>query len=212
MNIDIFISYISILSPLIGVIVFLKYKQKLTTNSLFKLITGLLLFWFIADFIGLIMAINGVNNHYLINIVGVVEAILIVIIFYKILFKFKTTVMITGVVFIIMFTIYTFVIQSYETFANYGRGMECLVFVFFSFMFFFQLYKYETDIFIEGNPLFLVVIAFFIYFSGAFFSYIMFFLMEGFSENFIFTWSLHNVLNIVKNIILAVAIWKQVVK
>lgn len=77
--------------------------------------------------------------------------------------------------------------------------------------YFYHIYVDETDIFIERSPDFIVVLGFLFYATGAFFSWLLstdILTTSTPADQFYGSWILHNIANIIKNSIFALALWR----
>ena len=91
-----------------------------------------------------------------------------------------------------------------DKFNAIGRSVESVVMIFLALRLFYEFFRQEDDIFLERSPLFWFNIAILMYFTGAFFSFVL--------SSFILAtkplWILHNLSNMLKNGILAIGLWK----
>ncbi len=145
---------------------------------------------------------RGGNYHFL-QLYGIIEACLLFYFYSLVLKNARTKIIVLLIGYGIFYSIDSFTWEA-GTFNSYARVIECLFIVSFSLMLFLQFYKDEDDIFIEKSPLFWFNVALLTYFAGAFFSFILSkYFLPG-----VFSWKFHNSANMLKNIIMAIGLWK----
>lgn len=188
--------YGSIFSPLIPLLL----TPGITFNVATRLIVLFVLLSFTTDTVTFFF-IKG-NNHHLLQVYGLLEAGILLVFFYKILDN-KVLPLVSGLIFFPLY-ILDVIFLSTESFNTLGRSVECLVMIFLSISQFYQFYKKEEEIFIDRSPLFWFTVAIFIYFSGAFFTFILSsYILQGAP-----LWIFHNLSNIFKNILIGIGLWK----
>jgi hypothetical protein len=192
--------WLSIFSPLAPLLIQLVKRTKL--NRFQTVILILITVSFASDLISKFILRRG--NYYLLHGYGLMEALLLVYFYSLAIAKHRNVIYIVGAVFA-LFYIVNSLTWEYHKFNTYGRSIECLMMIGFSFSLFYQFYSEEEDIFIDQFPLFWINIAILTYFSGAFFSFI---LSKQILSSKELPWMLHNLSNFLKNILFAVAIWK----
>lgn len=112
--------------------------------------------------------------------------------------------------YLIYLLINPFFFEEMMSFNPMARSLSCLIFIFLSLSFFFKLYQEEEILEPVKNPLFIIVIALFIYYSASIFTFVL--INETFFtdldpkaiHNSLFFHSLSNVL---KNMLITVALW-----
>lgn len=85
-----------------------------------------------------------------------------------------------------------------------GDTLESIVMILWSMIYFYDIYYYERDLFIEHSGNFWFVVGILAYFSGALFS----FLLSKEILNGPMVWTFHNLANILKNLCFTIGIWK----
>lgn len=193
---DYFFIYGSVFSPLIPLTALLKRKYDRTLMLIILFVS----LSFASDVISVFL-INGTNYAFL-HGYGLVEA-LILLMFYHSTLSIKKLVPLLGIAFILFYLLNS-IYYEYGGFNTIGRSVECLLIAFLALLLFYKFFKQEEDIFIERSPLFWINVGVLIYFSGAFFTFV-------FSKYILSDqplWILHNVSNILKNIFLAIGLWK----
>lgn len=193
---DYVIWYGSAFSPIIPLLLVRKWKEKyLIAISIFILLS------FSADIIGGFI-IDG-NNYNFLHVYGLLECIILFGFYRTVLNKGKNLIIAVGLAFIIFYVYDSFWVEVNQ-FNTIGRSVESFIMIVLSLSLFFQFFRREDDIFLEKSPLFWINIGILIYFSGALFSFVM--------SSVILTtklsWVFHNVSNILKNVFIAIGLWK----
>jgi hypothetical protein len=195
-NWDYFFIYVSVFSPLIPLMFLLKGKY----NGSLWIIVLFIVASFLSDLIATFL-INCTNYRFL-HGYGLIEALLLFWFYYQVL-EVKKWIPYLTLAFS-MFYLVNSIWFEVGVFNTIGRSVECLIMIFLALNLFYQFFKKEEDIFIEKSPLFWVNIGLLTYFSGAFFTFIF--------SKYILTdtpfWILHNVSNVLKNMFLAIGLWK----
>ena len=197
---DYFFVYSSVFSPLIPLSALIKKKY----DGAFVLIILFVIASFASDIISVFL-INGTNYTFL-HGYGLVEALILFLFYYRVL-KTKRWVLILAITFVVFYILNSLYFEV-GIFNTIGRSVECLAIIFLALWLFYQFFRQEEDIFIERSPLFWINVGLLIYFSGAFFTFVF--------SKYILTdqplWILHNVFNVLKNVFLAIGLWKVKVK
>jgi hypothetical protein len=144
------------------------------------------------------------RNYWLLHIYGFIEAGLLFYFFSLVIDRLKWFVYIVSGCYLIFYLVNSF-LWEWSMFNTNARTAEAVVMIVLSVLVLHQFYRNEEDIFIDRSPLFWITIAILTYFAGAFFSFILS------SEILLGTqlsWRLHNFSNILKNLLLAVALWR----
>jgi sterol desaturase/sphingolipid hydroxylase (fatty acid hydroxylase superfamily) len=143
-------------------------------------------------------------RNVLAQLYGFVEAALLLFFYSLILKKGKAVVYTVGALYLTYYVINS-LLWEVLVFNPNARAVEAIVMIFLALAFFYQIYQQEEEIFIEHSPLFWINIALLVYFAGAFFSFAL-------SREIVIdpklTWKFHNFSNILKNILLGIALWK----
>jgi len=191
----------SIFSPIVPIFfVFLRWqKWKGYTAVIIVLITASLL----SDILSSISIKMFGDNYLIIIIYGLLET-LIFLYFFSLVINNSRKWLFLLFIFYAVFYIIDFTYLEPGKFNTYGRSVESLIMIILTLLLFFQFYINEEDIFFEKSALFWFNVAILTYFSGAFFSFVLSReIMSGEMK-----WMLHNTSNILKNIILAIGLWK----
>lgn len=201
-------AYASIFSALIPLIVgLIRFKDR--TFEL-KLICILSILGFFLDLIPIPKPIfsNEAANTFLI-----IEFCTLLLIYVRTL-KLKSKVWIILAT-ILYFTIFIAEIyySSKTEINSYSLTYTSLLFLFFSVRYFYFLLRDLPTDKIQRLPMFWINTGVLIYFAGGLFLFAMRnYLIEAFHDNQTMYWSFHNFLNIVKNLLFAVALWQDLRK
>jgi hypothetical protein len=90
-----------------------------------------------------------------------------------------------------------------------SNAVDGLVLVIVSLVFFYKLLTELKVIHIHRLPILWISFATLFYYSGNFFVFLASSYLEKDPETFFLFWTLHNVLNVIKNILFAVALWQS---
>ena len=194
------ISYISVFSPLIPLILVIGKRP-----SIYQWI--ILLFValsFSADLLSMLY-INIVyrNNMTFLHVYGLLEGLVLIWFFSKVIEAPKIRFLILGIVFSFVYVLNSLHLE-YGVFNALGRFLQSTILIILSINLFYQFYKKEEDIILESSPLFWFNAAILVYFSGAFFSFLLAKLITLNAQMWIF----HNISNILKNLLIGVGVWK----
>ncbi|HMQ00414.1 MAG TPA: hypothetical protein PKC24_11585, partial [Cyclobacteriaceae bacterium] len=164
------ISYLSVVSPLPGILFGLSGKNKLSKSA--RIILILMLLSFASDIILLITGkLLKMNNMPVIHAYGLVHGVLLLL-FFRELFSRRTAIINALLLaFVIFYIGDSFWITGLgrpntisQTLLNFLTISLCVAY-------FYRIYVDETDIFIERSPDFIIVLGFLFYATGAFFSW-----------------------------------------
>jgi hypothetical protein len=142
------------------------------------------------------------GNYGFMQLYGIVEASILSYFYWLVLDNARRFITISFFCYAAFYTIDSFYWEA-GTFNQYARSIECLLMVTYSFILFYRFYQKEEDIYIEQSPMFWINVALLTYFSGAFISFV-------FGAKFMpgASWKFHNSANMLKNLLLAVALWR----
>lgn len=132
---------------------------------------------------------------------------LLIIYYYAISNKSRNAFIAIGVAYVIFFFSDLLFFQAGQL-NTFSITITAAVFIIFSVFHFFKLMKDLPSTHIHQLPMFWVDTAVLVYFAGAFFIFLLRnYLIEVLKDDQIVYWSLHNILNIIKNILFAVGLW-----
>lgn len=197
------IRYLSNFSPLIFFVILI-LKRRCHFLVIDQIIIAIVILSFSTD-ITLKYIIDGRNYIYIFLYV-LLETLLLLYLFHKLLKR--RSILILSMLFLFLITlIFEFIIKNplYELF-TFSLTIRCLIFIILSLIYFHQVYNKEADIFKAEAPQFWYNVGILIYFSLAFFPFLL--ATELLKEMFDYTlWQVHNIGNIMKNIIFAIGLW-----
>jgi hypothetical protein len=192
-------SYLSIVSPAIGLIIGVIYFKKIKLEPSALVIFSLLVISIICDLAGLYFA-NVYRNNIWVSNIYLLSELFLVSLFYK---KNNTS----------HFWLYCLVLPSilYFLFFLIESGMSTynrmyypfnnFIFIFFSIRLFYFMFLREEEMYLEENSIFWFNLAFLVYFSGSFFTELVGNLGE-------YNRFFQNSFNILKNLLFVVGLWK----
>jgi hypothetical protein len=96
---------------------------------------------------------------------------------------------------------------------SYSTVFSSITFITLSIAFFFKLMKDLPTLHLQRLAMFWINTAILVYFSGNFFLFLMNdYLVNVMHDNLMVYWSFHNMLNIIKNLLFAIAFWQGIRK
>lgn len=198
-----FFAYLSIFSPLLPLLTLTVRK----VDSTIRWVVLFVILSFLSDLINLIIIkmdlIEG-NNYFMYKIYGFLETAVLLVFYYKVLDK-KRLVWMLGSIFLVFYLVDVIYIEP-DSFHAFGRSVQSILLIFYSLMLFLQFFQKEEDIFLDRKPVFWVNVGLMVYFSGAFFSFML--------SNYLlnspqYIWAFHNFSNFLKNLLIGIGIWKS---
>jgi hypothetical protein len=195
--------YFSIFSPLVFLmILFLKRRSHFLAID--QIIIVIVILSFSTD-ITLKYVIHGKNYIYIFFYI-LIETLLLLYFFHKLLKRRSILILLMLLLFLITL-VFEFIIKNpvFELF-TFSPTIRCLIFIILSLNYFHHVYTKEADIFKAEAPQFWYNVGILIYFSLAFFPFLL--ATEILRDTFDYTlWQVHNIGNIMKNLIFAIGIW-----
>jgi TRAP-type C4-dicarboxylate transport system permease small subunit len=117
-----------------------------------------------------------------------------------------------GLCYTTFFFVDLFFLQAQQL-TSFSITLTAAVFILFSVLHFFKLMRDLPSTHIQNLPMFWIDTAVLVYFAGAFFIFLLRnYLIEVMKDDQIVYWSLHNILNIIKNILFAIGLWQATKK
>ena len=195
---------LSILSPLVGIIIGL--IRRAYKFPKFSIIVILLAVSFLADILSKIAAINFHNSMPVLHLYGFVEVLLVLIYFKRITSHFVFYYFLIYL-FSIIYIGNTFLFEPITTFNTIGQAIKCITVILAVVYYYYQLFYHPIN---DSNKksFFYISFGILLYYSVSFYSYLLFDLILSNEIKTSFNvWSIHNILNISKNLLLAVGLW-----
>ena len=197
-----FIRYSSVFSALIPLLFFIRRA----INLPLKWVLALVAFSFSTDIL-MGSVLSGVNNVKIFHLYGLIEALIVVMFYYLILGE-RAWIKYMFLGFFICYAVDAIFIEP-DQFNAIGSSIEALMIIFLCLRVFYQFFNQEEETFLDRSPIFWINIAFLVYFSGALFSFILSSdILSQSRGRFYSSWVLNNVSNVMKNILLAVGLWR----
>lgn len=199
--------YASIASPLLPI--FFAVRRRKSLNDVLLLIVALVVISVATDVAMLMLGMKRINNLPVAHVYGLIEAGLLILFFARINAFSNTTRYLLLTAYSTFYIFNSVFNESIFVLNGFARSIEAFMVLFFCIYTMYRFYVKEEDVFIEKSPTFWIVIGILFYFSGALFSFLL--AAEIFSrtpDNLFGSWVLHNISNILKNILIAVGIWK----
>ncbi|MCD9015897.1 hypothetical protein [Parachryseolinea silvisoli] len=201
--------YGSIFSPLPGLLIGQRHWRAYAT--IIRTILFVVLLSFLSDVVMLALLMNSIPNMPVANIYGLTEGLLFSYFFYLRLTPYRKFIVSIAVIFALLYLADVILVTHLMSFNAYSRTLEAGIMILFSTLYFYSIFQNETDIFIDKSSEFWIVVGILFYFSGAFFSFLLSTDILSLSpDRFYSSWILHNISNIIKNIIFTAALWKAV--
>ena len=149
--------------------------------------------------------IDGKNYIYMF-IYLLIETALLIYFYHNILKKSRILILVMLLTFLITLIYELLIKNPVDDFFTLTFTIRCLIFIIFSLYYFYQIYNREEDIFKSKASQFWYNVSIIIYFSLAFFPFLL--ATEILSGLFDYSlWQVHNIGNILKNIIFAIGLW-----
>ena len=196
MSSQILIAYLSTFSSFLPLLIF----RKADINDCNKFILILIITSLLSDVVMLLLLKQGVRNLLIAHIYGLLEIILLTLFFISSL-RIRSNLMIAlSLLCALLYVIDSIFLTGIGQFNGGARMVESFLFLTYSIIFYGMIYKNQEHTFIEKTQEFWFVSGIFIFFGGAFFSFVLGKLILTTST----PWILHNVSNILKNLLFTV--------
>ena len=210
MSILLYLSCFAWLPPLI---VIAAVKRKCQVNYFVEL-KLLIIIAAICDISSLVLAGEGMNNMPIVHLFTFAEFVLIALIYRK-NFKKKSKDYLGA--FLLIVAVYLLVNPIYPSnlfeFNSWARMIESLVLIILSMLWFIKIFQEMKIVKLSEHPMFYINSVVLLYIEGNFFIFTYYNLVVNQNQELMSNiWNIHSVLNIVFNILLAIAIWKMRVK
>ncbi|WNB16896.1 hypothetical protein [Marivirga arenosa] len=200
---NLIITTLSVYSPVLFFITLFITKNE-NYLDIDKILITLVSVAFISD-ISLKYFIEG-RNYIYIFIYMLVESVLILIFYQKILNRKRNIILGLSLIYLVSIILELFYKNPVNDFFSYSLTVKNFIYIILALFYFIEIYRYEKDIFNKEAPQFSYNVGILIYASLAFFPvFLATELMSGFFDFSL--WYIHNIGNILKNIIFAVGLW-----
>ena len=199
--------YGSIFSPVLPL--FIAWQRRSGLNRTFSLLVTLISIALACDIVNTVLALQRVNNMPVAHIYGLLEGLLLLAFFDRLLTWKKMTWAILCVAYTMLYVVDSIFFESIFTFNAWSRSLEALTMIVLCVVAFNSFYQREENIFIEKSPHFWMVIGILTYFSGALFSFLLSTdMLSQAPDRFYGSWMLHNFSNVLKNVIFTIGLWR----
>jgi hypothetical protein len=196
-------SQASVAIPMLALFRLREFKNTLTAN-----LTILLVASFISDTLSSIEGARGNSNLYIGNTYHVVQFLLLSAIYSHLLTNRKRTTYLSSVGFLLYFVVITFYFQEITVFQSMVRLVAGTILIIYSSLYWYQLYVTQPTPELRYYPQFWFNAAIFAYFSFNLFLFTIFsYLTELSNDAALAIWIWHNLNNIAKNVLFAMAIF-----
>jgi len=198
---NITLAYLSFFSALTPIIVGIIKRNILTRALLLVLVISLIAF--IADLVSIFPKAFLLQNYIVIHCYSIAEIYVLGLFYYR-----SLHLPVIRNIFIILTVLYISDVLFFSNEFNFNSGIIaiiCLSFISISLFGLYKLFTKEEYLFMDQSPIFWCYIAILTYFSGSFFSWLLFDAIQINGEG---SWIFHNIANILKNILFAIGLWK----
>ncbi|MFM6976782.1 MAG: hypothetical protein ACKOW2_08050 [Sphingobacteriaceae bacterium] len=200
-------SYVSALSVLIPISVYLIYPSY---NKISIILSILILVALTADIANECFVRSGNEGYYVINTFFIIQFVLLSLIYHRLLINKR---MIPGLValYIILLLTNSFALQDFSTFQSWMRMYECVVLIALALMSYGVILE-EPMVDKQQNYLIMWLnLAVIIYYFSSFYLFgISNYISKiMFRDDLMIVWGFHNVNNIIKNILFAIALFES---
>jgi hypothetical protein len=197
-------SFGSIFIPL--AIAFFNWKK--TWNELRPLCLVLILS-LLSDSISFVFIQYSLNTYWIVNIYLITQFLLVAWIFKRELSKYHLIDLVI-IVFIIFGLINLSLFQGPWVFNSVSNAVASLILISFCLLYFYQLLNELPIVHVQHLPMFWIAFGVLTYYSGNFFLFLVNnYLLYGEHDTHQLVWILHNLLNLTKNLLFAIALWQS---
>jgi hypothetical protein len=202
------IRYSSILSALIPLIAFIRFKSSINTNEIYIVII-LIAFSFFTDIVSAILYELRITNPIISNVISICFFLFIILLYKNILSNYKNRLYFFLALYIGFVAVNSFFFQGIDKYQGYSRAFGAFLLIICSLMYYRYLLGNLPAINIMHYGLFWINtgIIYFYSFNLLLFIYSTYVFSNLPSDLGIIFWSFHNVNNIVKNILFCVGIY-----
>ena len=198
------IKYLSILTPLTGIII--GFKKEVFKSFIFSRIFLFLIISFISDVIAYIAARLFQNNMPIFHIYGLVE-VLLILFFYKRIFPNTKLYPLLIIGFTIIYVGNTVFFEPILSFNQFGQGIKCITAIIAVMYYYYRLIINSSDT-IYNKSYFYISVGIVLYYSVSIYSYLFAIVLHNYETETRFNiWIIHNSLNILKNLFIAYGFW-----
>lgn len=203
--------WVSIFSVLIPILVGLRMWRPLKYGAARKLLFLFTAISLIFEGIAYTTSYYKIDNLHFLHIYTIIEFSMIVYLFSKAeesFFPIKAKhILVIGFAFFALLN--GLFIEGFKHFNANVRTIESLILIFLSLLFFYKILQDSTIRKFERRPMFWIGVAVLIYFSGNLLTFLLSEYALSSKKMSYLIWSFHALINIIKNILFAIALWVQ---
>lgn len=201
------IAYMSMASVLLPLSVALAHRKMLPAEL--KPLLLILVIAMLCDGLAFFLVKYAINTHWIGNIYLISQFFLLVWMFREQLNR-KKWVNLILIFFVVFFLVNIIFFQGPLTFNSVSNVMACLILMPLCMYYFYRLLNDLPTTDIHSLPMLWISFAVLIYYAGNFFLFLVSnYFIKGEEQSHRMLWNLHNLLNITKNILFAVALWQS---
>ena len=164
---------------------------------------------FVCDVLAYLLARNGINTHWIGNIYLATQFSLLTLVF-RTQFRKRILVDIVLFSFLIFFITNISFFQGPLVFNSVSNVVAGLVLIAFCLFYFYRLLNDLPAVHVQQLPMLWISFAVLTYYGGNFFLFLVKnYLTYGDAGSHKVMWILHNLLNVIKNILFAIALWQS---
>jgi len=206
-KIDLLIAYLSIGSVLIPLTIAVIHWKKMAAEL--KPLCWILLVSLTCDMLSFLLIELKLNTLLVVNIYLFAQFSFLIWLF-KIQLKRKYVLNFTYLFFVIFFIVNICFFQGPWVFNSFSNVVACLILICLTLYYFSRLLNDLPTFYIYQLPMLWISFAVLLYYAGNFFLFLISnYLVLKAEESHRMLWILHNLLNIIKNILFAVALWQS---
>jgi hypothetical protein len=206
MQLEYAIGYVSLASVLIPIAIPVFTKPKIGPQL--RLIVLILIFSLVADIGSLTIIHYGLNSLLVINMYMLVQFSLLVYIFYN-QFRKARLVQIIYLFSLVLFIINILFFQGPWKLNSVSHALASLILITFSMYYLYQLLHNLPTVHIQKLPMLWICFAILAYYGGNFFLFLAGNYLSATPAFQRSMWILHNLLNVIKNLLFAIALWQN---
>jgi hypothetical protein len=204
---ELIVAHFSSGSVLIPLMLIVANWKRLTPDL--KPLFWILLISLFSDALALILMQYSIHTHFIGNIYLISQFSLLVLIFRK-QFHNQRVVDVILVLFVFFYVVNISFFQGPKVFNSVSNVVACLILIAFCLFYFYRLLNDLPIVHIQQLPMLWIAFAVLTYYGGNFFLFLVKnYLTYGEAGSHKVMWILHNLLNIIKNILFAVALWQS---
>lgn len=203
MSFFLFIAYLSIASVLIPLSLAIPQWKRIPKEI--SSLRWLLVAGIIVEILGRILGIMGQPNALVYDVFMFIQFTVLMYIF-SFQFERKVLLIIAYAGIVAFYSIGYFLNDDDLTALVSSNAIDGLVLISISLIFFYKLLSELKVMGIHRLPVLWIAFATLVYYSGNLFVFLAMHYVQ--TDDFLLTWKLHNILNVVKNILFAIALWQ----